>query len=206
LKDISIYKDKELFSLIAQGDEAAFEKLFTAYVPSISNIIYRVVKSETNTKDIVQEVFLQLWLGRDKLPEIEDPSLWIFRITYNCSFRYIKRQLLQEKTKANIGIEQAMSSSSYETEEMLNFREAERLIHRAITQLPAQSRKIYELNRTSGMKPHEIAEQLGINIQSVRNSLTRSTKFIKDYLAQHGIIIPLVLLSMEIILESLSIF
>ena len=193
LAEYKDHTDNELFTLIAEGNEGAFEALFNIYVPKISSIIYRIIKVESNTKDIVQEVFLHLWLGRGKLLEIEDPGLWIYRITYNCSYQYIRKQLLQEKTLANMGMEQSTDTIS-ETENHLNLRETQRMLLEAIQQLPSQSKKIYELNRMSGMKPQMIAEELNINVQSVRNSLTRSATCIKEYLVQHGIVIPSIFL------------
>jgi len=189
----SLYNEKELFRLIAEGDEEAFEQLFNLYVPRIHKIIYPVVRSETIVKDIAQEVFMHLWLGRDKLPAIEEPQHWIFRIAFNQSFRYLKKQDLLKRTHENMGIGQSGLGSSHETENAVNAAELDRLIQEAIRQLPVQGRRIFEMNRVAGRKPAEIAMELQISTQGVRNSLTRSGKFIRDHLSKHGIVIPLFL-------------
>jgi len=184
----------DLFVLISQGDEAAFEQLFKLYVPRIQPVILQIVRSDAVVKDIVQEVFLHLWLGRDKLAEITEPRHWIFRITYNRSFLYMRKKLLQEKTNARLSAQPESALHLSQTEDSFDFAETTRLVQAAIAALPPQAKKIYELSRMSGMRPADVAEQLGISTQSVRNSLTRSGKDIKEYLGRNGTIIPLVIL------------
>lgn len=185
--------EKELFSLIAEGNEDAFRQLFKLYVPRVQQLIYPIVLSESAVKDIAQEVFLSIWLGRDKLPDIELPQHWISRIAYNQAFRYLKKKSLREKLhiRAGSGRPDAVSP---ETELAVDLSEVSRLIREAIHQLPEQGKRIFEMNRLAGMKPAEIAGALQISVQAVRNSLTRSAKSIRDYLAVQDVHIPLILL------------
>lgn len=191
MTQLASHTEKALFQLIAEGDELAFEELFNRYVPLLNRIIYQVVQSQAPVKDIAQEVFLYLWLGRDKLPSIEEPRHWIFRIAYNQSFRYLRKQLLQQKLQAGM---EAVQANTFETTETSGLPELNRLIQKAVDQLPEQSRRIFRMSRTEGMKPAEIATALGISVQGVRNSLTRSAKSIREHLEQNGFPIPLVIL------------
>lgn len=189
-----INTDRALFSRISEGDEKAFEELFHIYMPQLYRIIYNLVPSETTVKDLAQEVFLHLWLGRDKLSAIDEPQHWIFRIAYNRSFKYLKQQQLRkvEPVQPELGGEYRLHAN--ETEEAVNLSETKRLIHQAIHDLPEQQHRIYQMNRVSGKKPAEIAAELGISIQAVRNSLTRSAKTIREFLVGQGIEIPLILI------------
>lgn len=187
-----LHIEKELFIRIADGDEMAFEKLFHLYVPEIRPVIIAVIQSEAYLKDIVQEIFLDLWLGRDKLALIEQPRNWIFRLTYNRCYGWLEKQAVREKAKQKIADESAGTENLIV--EGLAFRETAALIQMAIQQLPAQAKHIYTLSRTNGLKVSEIAQQLNIAPQSVKNSLYRSGLFIKDFLAAKGIVIPLFLL------------
>lgn len=191
-----INSDKALFDRIALGDEAAFEQLFHAYSTIVPRIIYRIVKSEAAVPDLVQEVFLHLWLGRAKLADVEDPALWIYRITYNRAYMHIRRELSQQRTTDQLSQDQLTYSAT--TEHTVDYRETARLIQQAIRNLAPQPRRIYEMSRVHGMKPQEIAEALDISIQGVRNSLTRSAKLIRDDLAHKGVIVPAFLLLVAI--------
>lgn len=190
----TLHTEKELFRLIAAGDEAAFESLFHAYVPRLQPVIVKVVRSEIAAKDIIQEVFLCLWLDRHKLADVEEPRNWIFKIAYNRAYRYLKRQLVARK--ANEIIHQRLDAAApNDTEESLAFAETAKMIQQAVHRLPEQSRNIYILSREKGFNITEIATALNIAPQSVKNSLYRSGQFMRDYLAKQGITIPLVLLT-----------
>ncbi|UYQ91148.1 sigma-70 family RNA polymerase sigma factor [Chitinophaga horti] len=186
-----IHRDRALFTRIADGNEQAFEELFHLYMPQLYRIIYNLVPVESTVKDLAQEVFLHLWLGREKLSEVEEPQHWIFRIAYNRSFKFLKRQ---QTEAAKLGTTDERLLHTNETEEAVQLSETIRLIREAIHELPAQQQRIYQLNRLSGKKPAEIAAELDISVQAVRNSLTRSGKIIREYLVERGIDIPLVII------------
>jgi len=190
----ALHNEKELFTQIAAGNETAFENLFHIYVPRLQPLIARIVNSEIVAKDIIQEVFLSLWLNRHKLADIQEPGNWIFKITYNKSYSYLRRQLVARK--ANEIVQGRLETTTLnDTEESLAFAETARAIQQAVQELPERSRAIYKLSREQGLKISEIAIDLNISPQSVKNSLYRSGQVIKDHLAKQGIIIPLVLLT-----------
>jgi RNA polymerase sigma-70 factor (ECF subfamily) len=195
LEKNDINRDLALFSRIAEGDEQAFSELFHIYMPQLYRIIYNLVPVESTVQDLAQEVFLYLWLGRDKLPTVNEPQHWIFRIAYNRSFKYLKRR--QHQLINTAGLDAAGEPQTNETEDAVHLSETIRLIREAIQELPGQQQRIYQLNRVSGKKPAEIALELGISIQAVRNSLTRSGKVIREYLKDHGIEIPLILILLQ---------
>jgi RNA polymerase sigma-70 factor (family 1) len=191
LEEKKLYTDKELFSLISQGDEAAFERIFYRYLTKLQLVVLKVVKNETAVNDIIQEIFLSIWIDRERLIEVESPSRWIFRIMYNRSLSWLERQTVREKAKNSI-IRTAPTAGN-DTEEAVLFAETSRLIQEAIRRLPAQTRKIYLLSRESGLKIPEIAEKLNLSPHTVKNTLVRAGKSIRDYLTENGTWLPLLL-------------
>ena len=190
-KQINI--EKELFARVAQGDEEAFNTLFHAYVPRLHTLIMKVTRSEGVAKDIIQEVFLYLWMDRESLADVEVPQNWIFKIAYNRSYSWLSRQFSRNR-KYNEFIQQNPAEEDDSLEQTVTLHETARLIREATSLLPHQARNIFQLSRESGLKAAEVAEQLGISVQTVRNSLVRSVKFVKEYLAQHGILLPILLI------------
>ncbi|QJB39683.1 sigma-70 family RNA polymerase sigma factor [Chitinophaga oryzae] len=195
----NVAQETILFDRIAEGDEAAFEALFHLYVPRIRPVILQIIQEEAPVKDIIQEIFLGLWMGRDKLPAVSSPRNWIFKMTYHRSYSWLQKQGVREKARHQL----SWSETEYTniTEENLSLSETSRLIREAIAQLPPQAMKIYLLSRENGLKIADIAGQLDISVQTVKNSLVRSLRAIREYLLRHGISIPLMLLS-----YSLSLF
>lgn len=180
--------------LIAGGDEPAFKALFHLYVPRIRPVIYKMVRSETVVKDIIQDIFLNLWMHRERLASIESPAEWIFRIVYNRTYTWLEQQARRKARGAGVYDQQRDEGAANSTEETIFFTETARLVRQAILRLPPQTQKIYLLSREAGMKQAAIAATLNISIQTVKNTLTNAGNAIKAYLVQQGINLPLVLL------------
>lgn len=184
--------EKELFSRVAQGDEEAFNALFHHYVPRLHTLIMKVTRSELVAKDIIQEVFLYLWLDRESLVEVENPQNWIFKIAYNRSYTWLARQVVRNRKYNELRLQKQVEGND-NLEHIVLLNETARLVREATALLPPQARKIFQLSRETGMKAADVAGHLNISVQTVRNSLVRSVKFIREYLAQRGVIIPALL-------------
>ena len=68
----SSYNEEELLAFIANGDELAFTRVFDYYRDRIYSIAFKITHSTTVAEEIVQDVFLKIWLRRDHLIEIEN--------------------------------------------------------------------------------------------------------------------------------------
>lgn len=184
--------DKELFRLVSEGDEAAFRRLFNLYVPKFLPAVQHLTKNTAVTEDVLQEAFLKVWLNRDKLPEVEHPRAWLLKIVYYQCFSFLRRQAVHEKAMG-IMAEKPESSSM---EDDMAFNTLMRTVSEAVQQLPPQAKRIYLLSREGGLKIAEIAEQLNISPNTVKNSLVRSLQSIRQYIEQAGHFLPLFILWM----------
>ncbi|MDF2187935.1 sigma-70 family RNA polymerase sigma factor [Paraflavitalea sp. CAU 1676] len=176
--------EKLLFGQIADGDEAAFRKLFQAYMPMVFPMIAQVTKSGPAAEDIIQETFLRLWVHRDKLKEIQQPRAWILRIAYFQAFTYLRDQSIHSKAIDKLATVDEVNQA--DTDLQMMFRHTEALVRRAVDELPKQQKQAYRLSRESGYKTAEIARAMNLSEQSVKNTLVRALKFIRDYLEKAG--------------------
>lgn len=86
------FPDKLLFERIARGDGEAFREIFHYYNARLYHSVLKMVKSEEEAREIIQEVFLKLWIRRGKLSEIERPGAWLFTIASNLSIDILRKQ------------------------------------------------------------------------------------------------------------------
>lgn len=179
------YNDKELFALIAEGDEVAFEQLFHRYLPKLTAYALRLTKEQEVAKEIVQETFVQLWLGRDKLEAVENPGGWIFTITSKQSYKYLRRRMIKE----NLSIE--LEEAPVDT---IGLHELKELVQRSVLNLSDQRKKIFLLSREQGMTIPEIAEALQLSHSTVKNTLVSALKEIREQLQARGYLLPSLLI------------
>lgn len=187
LDNLPTYNDKELFALIADGDEAAFEQLFNRYLPKLTAYTLRLTKDQEVAKEIVQETFVQLWLGRDKLEVVENPGGWIFTITAKQSYKYLRRRMIKENPSVAIELEEAPIDH-------IGLHELKGLVQNAVLNLSDQRKKIFLLSRDQGMTIPEIAEALQLSNSTVKNTLVSALKQIREHLQASGYLLPSILI------------
>jgi len=188
-----IHNDRELFNLIAGGDERAFKQLYYEYLPRIQPLIAAIIRLDAPVKDIVQEIFLRIWLNREKLTEIQDPKAWIFKIAYFQSFTWLRRQTVKQRSR-EVLVAQASNNTGNPVEEYTSVQEIGRLVRQAILSLAPREQLIYQLSREEHLKIQEIANRLEISPNTVKNTLVRALKKIRKALEEKGVFLPAVLL------------
>lgn len=195
LNEVSI--EKQLFDLIAEGDETAFRDLFNLYTPQLYPMILKVTKVENVAEDILQETFLKLWISRDKLREIENPRAWILRIAYFQAFTFLSKKAIHQKAVGKLEDKARLQSQRNDIEETMAFSSLQAVVRKAVSNLPGQTKKIYQLSREQDLKIPEIAKQLNLSEQTVKNTLSRALKFIREYVQRAGHVLFLIALFLK---------
>ncbi|HRP33298.1 MAG TPA: RNA polymerase sigma-70 factor [Agriterribacter sp.] len=195
--DISYQIDHALVNQLIQGDEAAFEKLVHMLYKKLFPFTVSLIKSESEANDVLQEVFLKIWLHRTSFSTIENPMGWIFTVVANTASNFLRTRLRHE---LRIKAYQSRSVVATDMEEQLDANFTQSLIDEAVNKLPAKRKQVFLLSRKEGLSRKEIATRLNVSENTVRNQLVESLQFVKEYLIQRGgLTIPAVLILMDIL-------
>lgn len=176
--------DKILFARIADGDQEAFSAIYLKYASTLHFYAIRLLKSPALAEEVVQEIFVQLWSSRDILRNVENPGAYLNRMTLHKSIDWMRcnhRALALEYYQLNF----AGRDANF-TEEQHDLRICEELYQKAVNKLPPQQKIIYKMKNESNLSYEQIAEQLNLSRNTVRNHLTRSVEAIRAYLMEHG--------------------
>lgn len=172
--------ESDILQKIADGDESAFRMLFDEHWQNIYGVAYMLTKSAPMAEDMVQEIFMKLWIKREQLPEIENFRNYLFIVARNHIFNELK------KRSADILFTNHLFEYFHDAKETpekkLIEKEAEQIIGEIIERLPQQQKMIYRLSREEGLSRNEMAERLGIAPNTVRNHLTRALEMIRHEL------------------------
>lgn len=181
-----IHTDKTLFQTIAQGDAAAYTILFGRYFEQLRWRALKLLKSDVWAEEIVEEVFLQLWINRESLSAVEIPHAYLYKLTNNRCFDRIRRQRLE--VEMQYAVSQALHGEAPPAvDAQYDLANLEKLIREAVEQLPPQRKLIYRLQQEEGLSYQEIADQLGLSRNTVRNQVSRTLQAIRNYLQQKGV-------------------
>lgn len=183
-----LHTDREIFAQIAAGDEEAYARLFTQYFERLRWYAFKLLKSEFWAEEIVQEVFVHLWMVRDQLPAVQQPSSYLYRMTGNRCLDRIRRHTLEVRSQYMVSL--LLHGSGHQLPEaQYDLRRIESCLAEAIDTLPRQCRVIYALQQDEGLSYQEIAERLQISRHTVRNQMTKTLQLIRRHLLQSGILL-----------------
>lgn len=194
-----LYKEKQLFSMIAEGSEKAFNEFYATLLPDFTDYIFKMVKSEEGVKEVVQEALVRLWLYRDKLDDVEQPRPWFFKIVSNECFRYLRKHGLQQRRMewVDIPVANLDDRSVHQTELDISLRETQRIILETVAMLSPRQRTIYKMSREQGMTLPEIAQELGVSRDYVKKTLMRALQIIRQKLIDAGQFLAAIILILK---------
>ncbi len=182
-----------LLETVAGGDEKAFEELFHQYKQRVYAYAMHFTDAVIVSEEIVQDVFLKLWLHKESLREVERFEAYIYTVTRNLCFDYLKKLAHERAMKLEWG--RAAGVSEENTGFMVVYKDYENLVCQALDRLPPQQKLVYILSRHQGQKHEEIAKQLHISRNTVKVHLTKALGTIRNYLDTHLKIIALIISS-----------
>lgn len=168
--------EKGLLCRVADGDEAAFAQLFGAYHQRLGAYVYRLTESVPATEEIVQDVFIKIWLRRASLPEVRAFDAYLFTAARNHVFNYV-RKLARERAL------QARLEASLPGEAEVQENPHQALLDRAIAHLPRQQKNVYLLHRRQDLSHAEIAERLHLSVETVKKHMSLALRSIRDFLS-----------------------
>lgn len=184
MENNQLHNERSILQHVSEGDENAFKDLYHYYSEELRPLIWRYADSGIDIQEILQETFFKVWMNRDKLPEIENFRAWVFKIASREYLFMLRKKLNYNK---RLDAYSVMSTDTPSTPfEVTHLEEIRKSIDQAISQLSPQRRKIYEMSRKQGLKIEEIADQLSISPQTVKNSLQTVLKLIRDHLVSVG--------------------
>lgn len=182
---------KYLLRRLSESDREAFAHLFAKYHQKVNAFALRLTHSEAMAEEIVQDVFMKIWLNRESLASVDHFQSYLFTIARNHTFNILKRLALEENAKAAFGRELPQHQ---EIEETSMYEERQQMLNQAIDRLPPQQRLVYSLCHQDGLKYEEVAQQLNISRLTVKTHMQQALRSIRSHFSSTYGILLLILL------------
>ncbi|MDD5620860.1 MAG: RNA polymerase sigma-70 factor [Proteiniphilum sp.] len=180
LNEISFLSDKQLFKEVSEGDERAFQHLFTRYYPRMISFAGMMVKSPFAAEEIVQEVFIRLWEQREVLAEVKSPENFVFIVIRNHTFNYLRAAANEQNRREQLW--EALQQRAADETITLEMQEADQFFEKILAKLSPQQQKIFRMSREEGFSHQQIADELQLSKDTVKKHIANSLKVFKSYL------------------------
>jgi RNA polymerase sigma-70 factor (ECF subfamily) len=169
----------ELVKLLKKGDMAAFDAIYTMYCHKLHGFVMRYLKQQEDAEGIVQEVFIKIWEARSKIDIYQSFESFLFTIAYNTTISLLRKRVSESKSREYLKTVQQIDSADNVIDE-LQYQELNDQVRSVLEQITPRQKEIYLLSREEGLKHKEIAQQLNISENTVKNHLVTTLKFLRS--------------------------
>jgi RNA polymerase sigma-70 factor (family 1) len=176
-------QDAELVIRLQQDEVSAFDTLYWKYHQAVYRNIFKFVKEQIVTEDILQEVFAKLWEKRKEINPSQSVAGWLFVISFNLSVDYVRKKLREQtihKELLNLDFD-----DDYSLDRKNIYEDQYQLLEKAIAQLSPKKRKIVTLCKLEGKTYDEVAEELNISRNTVKEHLSIAMVKLNDYIQKN---------------------
>ncbi len=169
---------KVLLESLKEGDNRAFEELYDSYKEPALRFCNSILKDIEESENVIQEVFIKIWNRRSTInPELNFTS-YLFTIIKNRVFDHLKEvkknAFMKEKFWENV-LEYKAADNEIQEERFAKVKEA-------VDGLSEKRKEIIKLNYEEGKSYEEIATQLSISKNTVKNQLVKAKQVIRRQL------------------------
>lgn len=173
-----------LIKQLKNGQEVALKQLFDLYSDDIYGIAYSILKDSLESEDVVQEVFIRLWNTRLQLDETGNIWSYLYVVTKRLSLNKLRDAHAKIKDRVASISNDFIQDSSCDAN--VHIHEILALEYEVLKKLPDQQKKAYLLSRVDGLTHKQIAHQMNIAPNTVKNHIIQALKTFKKHFQKFG--------------------
>jgi len=178
-----ILSDTTLIDRLKKGDKAAFDELFRSYYKYLVVIAHKYLKDRDGARDMVQDVFLDLWKRREQVKIDQSAKFFLRRAVIN---KCLASKRKSDRITVNTELVNIDKSTVDSTADQVAFNDINAFVNMIIEGLPERCREIFILSRKKEMSHKEIAVKLNISTKTIENQMTKALKVIRLELKSKG--------------------
>ena len=169
----------EVIERARSGDESAFNQVLQAYRKRILGTIARLIGKPEDVEDVGQEVFLRLYYSLDQLrtPEVFEP--WLYRLTVNAAYDYLRRQRRRRESRmSDLSEQQVMmadaSAGGKRSQEDAHHTRVREQVQSLLDKVSTEDRVLLMLKEVEGLSLKELERVYKVNENALKVRLFRA--------------------------------
>ncbi len=168
-------------SFVSRGDRPSFEALFNRCYKGMYQYGYKLAPDPQLIDDCIQDLFFELWTGRENLPKVDSVKGYLFR-----SLRYKLLRETRKEARQEVFNESQHDQWEISHESLLINQERDQSLKKQlehfIRQLPPRQQEAIALRFTNQMSYEEISSVMSISYQAVVNLIYKSLKYLREHM------------------------
>lgn len=181
----SNFTENQLVGRLKKDDVAAFDSLFNTYGTKLFAFAQKYLKSESESEELVQDVFVKIWENRKNLKTDLSFKSYLFTIALNQIRKHFnKRATALEYLQQVQGVETELDNHVVEA---IDYASVLKRIEEIVEQFPERKKQIFQKSRSEGKSSKEIAAELGIAIGTVDNQISEALRIIRETLKKEDL-------------------
>ncbi len=165
--------DPVVVQAAARGSEEAFAQIYHAHVRMVFNVAWRIVGSREDAEEVVQQAFLAVHRGLPEFAQRSSLKTWIYRIAVNCAINHGKQRARERDHRAAFEHDLKARRLQSSVPGPATVVETSDMVDRLLATLPDEQRVCLVLRSVECLSYQEIADLLGINLNTVRSRIRR---------------------------------
>jgi RNA polymerase sigma-70 factor (ECF subfamily) len=173
--------DVDLLHAVARGDEVALARLYDGYRLTLFGLLMRILHSQQEAEDVLQDVFLQVWNRAADFDEARGrPFTWLVTLARSRAIDRLRALGSRERVAQNAARE-IIEESSDVIEDAIRAEEG-RVVRHALTELPEEQWHALELAYFEGLTQSEIATRLETPLGTVKTRMRSGMSRLRELL------------------------
>lgn len=161
------------------SSEHAFLAIYKLYSGRLYGKLLKLLKSESQAKELLQEIFLKIWNNRENIDPEKSFRSYLFKIATNIVHDFFRKKI-RDRT-LQLDLSKGRSTQYTHIEEDFINKETYQVLLRAISLLPPQRQNIFRLCKIAGKSYDEVSHILGISTSTISDHIVKANHFIRNY-------------------------
>ena len=190
----SVDDETPLIAQLRAGDEAAFEQVVRQYGGRLLAVARRIVGTEEDARDVVQDAFLNAFRSLDRFEGNAKLSTWLHRIAVNAALMKLRTRKRKPEQPIDALLPGFLDDGHFEErfqsweepiDHAMEREENRELVRQKIDELPESYRTVLVLRDIEGLDTEETANMLGLSVNATKIRLHRARQALRTMLAPH---------------------
>ena len=180
---IADLNDELLLLMLKRGEQPAFSEIYQRYWPILYRHAFRMLKSEAESEDVVQDTFVNLWKAAHDLPDHTSLGAYLYTMVRNRVLNIIAKSSVHASYRNDL--ERFMVEGYELSDHLVREKVLAKIIEQEIQQLPPRMREVFERKRNDYLSYKEIAEVMDISELTVKTQMNKAITILRRKLGDH---------------------